>query len=51
MKNSDIIKLFARANKRCGHDEYAEILDNTAAVYEANEIVRESEKRSENERA
>ena len=41
MKTSDYLKLFAIANKRAGHDKYAEILNNQAAVYEAEEILKE----------
>lgn len=41
MNNSDVMYLFALANRRCGHEEYAKLLENTAAVYEAREVLRE----------
>ena len=45
MNNSDILKLFADANRKCGYEDYAKLLDNPAAVYEATEILREERKR------
>lgn len=44
MKDSDLFKLFAKANHQCGYHEHAKQLEDTATVYEAGEIIRESEK-------
>ena len=48
MNKSDILRLFAQANRKCGketgksfYSKYAETLENAAAVYEANEILNE----------
>lgn len=45
MDNSDILRLFAQANRRTGHEEYAKTLENAAAVYEAQEILKEESKK------
>jgi len=37
MKNSEFLRIFAQANKDCGYDKYAEILENQATVEEAAE--------------
>ena len=47
MNNSDILKLFAQANRSLGHNKYADLLENTATVYEANEVIKESETENE----
>ena len=38
MKNSELLRIFAQANKDCGYEEYAEMLEKKAAVSEAEEI-------------
>ena len=38
MENSDLLRVFAQANKQCGHAKYANILENQATVEEAKEI-------------
>lgn len=50
MDSSDILKIFAAANRKIGmlrNDknfiDYANLLENTAAVYEANEVIRKVE--------
>lgn len=48
MDNSDMLRLFAEANRKCGRNEYADLLENTAAVYEAAEILREEQKNANN---
>ena len=40
-KNSYLLRMFAEANRKCGHDEYAKLLENTAVVYEAREILED----------
>ena len=40
-KNSYLLRLFAEANRKCGHDDYAKTLDNAAVVYEAREVLVE----------
>jgi len=42
MDNSDILYLFAQVNRRNGYEEYADMLENTAAVYEADKILEEA---------
>ena len=37
-KNSYLLRMFAEANRNCGHEDYAKILENAAAVYEAKEV-------------
>ena len=49
MDNSDILRLFAKANEKCGYKEYAEILEDAAAVYEASEILNEKKGGDKNE--
>ena len=44
MKDSDLFKLFAVVNKERGYLDYAKQLEDTATVYEANEVIREAEK-------
>ena len=39
MTNSQLLHIFAQANKNCGYDEYADMLDSAAAVYEAEEAI------------
>ena len=41
MKNSEILFLFAQANRKCGYDEYADFLENSVAVKSAEEILSE----------
>jgi len=43
MKSSDLLKIAAIANRRAGHEEYANFLDNTSAVYEAVEVLKEED--------
>lgn len=50
MNESDIMRLFAQATKKCGYHDYAKQLENAATIYEANEIVREYEKKEGGER-
>jgi hypothetical protein len=36
MKNSEIMALFAQANRKCGYTQYADFLDDTADQYQAD---------------
>ena len=46
MDNSDFLRIFAKANRRNGFNEYADFLDNTATIYEAREVLKEEGKMS-----
>ena len=39
MKNSELLWLFAKANRKCGYDDYAQDLEDAALVHEAEEIL------------
>ena len=41
MNNSDFLKLFAQANRKCGYNDYADSLEEKATVYEADEVLKE----------
>ena len=43
MKNSEILKMLAQANKKCGYKEYANILDNAANKEWCKEVNEELE--------
>lgn len=47
-KTSNLLKMFAKANKICGYDDYAKILEDSAVVYEAKEILEEDNKKGNN---
>ncbi len=44
MKNSELLRMFAEANKRCGYDQQAKKLEEVAVVYEAEEILKDEHK-------
>ena len=44
MRGSEILMLFSEANRRSGYTEYANILEDSASVHEATEILREERK-------
>lgn len=46
MTNSEVLMMLARANRVCGHKEYADLLEKAATVKAAEEIV--SEQKGEN---
>lgn len=39
MKTSEILNIFAQANRRCGYHEAARVLENAATVKEAEEVL------------
>ena len=41
--DSDILKIIANANEKCGYKDYAKLLYDTATIYEAVEIIKEKE--------
>ncbi len=43
MKNSEVLYLFAQAHRKCGYQDYAQSLEDMAAKYEAEEILKESD--------
>ena len=44
MKNSQLLYLFSQANRDCGYDGYANILEGSASAHEATEILKEERK-------
>jgi len=43
MDGSDVLRILSAGNRKLGHVEYADQLENSAAVYEACEVLREEE--------
>ena len=42
MTNSDLLRLFAEANRKCGYEKYARTLEESAVIEEAKEILKEN---------
>jgi len=47
MKNSDLLRAFSLANKKCGYEKYAKILEESATVEEAKEVLKDAEVENE----
>lgn len=43
MNNSDLLRIFAEANKQVGYDRYAEKLEDKATVEEAEDCLNKGE--------
>jgi len=41
MKNSELLKMIAQANRDCGYSDYAEVIDKYVTVEKAQEIINE----------
>jgi len=40
MENSELLRIFADANRQCGYKDYANFLEDSAATEEAKEIIK-----------